>query len=91
MRDGQDSKREIALSRRDFLSGSAGLWIAVSIPRVAAAEAAARDETPRALDPREWAVVEAITARILPTDDTPGALEAGCVNFIDKALSTEDA
>jgi gluconate 2-dehydrogenase gamma chain len=91
MRDGQDRKYDTALSRRDFLAGSAGLWIAVSIPRVGAAEAAARDEMPRALNPREWAAVEAITARILPTDDTPGALEAGCVNFIDKALATEDA
>jgi gluconate 2-dehydrogenase gamma chain len=46
---------------------------------------------PRALRPREWQVVESMTARILPTDDTPGAVEAACVNFIDKALANEDA
>ncbi len=32
--------------------------------------------------------IEAITAQIIPTDDTPGAREARCVSFIDKALST---
>ena len=82
---------EAALSRRSFLVGTAGLWIASSIARPLAAAEAAADPTRRVLDAREWKLVEAITARILPTDDTPGALEAGCVNFIDKALATEDA
>lgn len=32
-----------------------------------------------------------MTAQIIPTDDAPGgAIEAGCVNFIDKALANED-
>ena len=39
----------------------------------------------------EWVTVEAITGRIIPTDHEPGAIEAGCVNFIDKALAHEDA
>lgn len=83
-----------ALSRRDFLVGAAGAWISATLPRPLAAEAAARSASssePIALSPTEWEVVEAITARILPTDDTPGAREAGCVNFIDKALAAEDA
>jgi hypothetical protein len=79
------------LSRREFLVGSAGLWIATALPRPMAAADAAVDGVPRVLSPREWQVVESITARILPTDDTPGAVEAGCVNFIDKALANEDA
>jgi gluconate 2-dehydrogenase gamma chain len=91
MRDRDTGQRDGAVSRRDFLLGSTGLWIAVSIPRVRAAEAAALDDAPLVLEPREWSVVEAITGRILPADDTPGAIEAGCVNFIDKALATEDA
>lgn len=33
------------------------------------------------------AEIEAITARIIPTDDTPGAKEAGVVYFIDKAMT----
>ena len=89
MPQGERNARE--LSRRDFLVGSTGLWIAISLPRTrAAAEAAASDE-PTVFTPQEWRTVEAITGRILPTDDIPGAVEAGCVNFIDKALAGEDA
>src|SRR4051794_29392930 len=32
--------------------------------------------------------VEAVAAQIIPTDDTPGAREAGVVHFIDRALAT---
>src|SRR6516164_11532532 len=32
--------------------------------------------------------VEAIAARIIPTDELPGATEAGVVYFIDRALKT---
>jgi hypothetical protein len=32
--------------------------------------------------------IEAVAALIIPTDDTPGAREAGVVNFIDRALAT---
>src|SRR5260370_31222696 len=38
--------------------------------------------------PEEAAEIEAITARIIPTDDTPGAREAGVVYFIDRGLVT---
>ena len=34
------------------------------------------------------AVLDAATAQILPTDDTPGAREARVVNFIDRSLAT---
>jgi len=80
-----------SLSRRDFLVGSAGLWISVSLPRTRAAAAAAASDQPRTFSASEWRAVEAIGARIIPTDDLPGAREAGCVNFIDKALVGEDA
>jgi gluconate 2-dehydrogenase gamma chain len=36
----------------------------------------------------EAADVEAVAAQIIPTDDTPGAREAGVVYFIDRALAT---
>jgi len=32
--------------------------------------------------------VEAVAAQIVPTDDSPGAREAGAVHFIDRALAT---
>ena len=38
--------------------------------------------------PEDAADVEAITARIFPTDATPGAREAGCVYFIDRSFTT---
>ena len=68
-----------------------GLWIALQIPRPNAARAAAESEQPAVLTPAEWATIEAITGRIIPTDAEPGAIEARCVNFIDKALANEDA
>lgn len=36
----------------------------------------------------EAADVAAVAAQIIPTDDTPGAREAGVVDFIDRALAT---
>lgn len=40
------------------------------------------------LSAAEAADIEAVAAQIIPTDDTPGAREAGVVNFIDRALAT---
>jgi gluconate 2-dehydrogenase gamma chain len=86
-----DRRPESALSRRAFLAGSAGIWIAAGLPRPLATAAARADEAPRVLTRAEWRAVDAITERIIPTDETPGASAAGCVNFIDKALANEDA
>src|SRR3954470_3453341 len=41
-------------------------------------------------DEAEWQLVEAATARIIPTDDDPGAREANVVRFIDRYLSGVD-
>jgi gluconate 2-dehydrogenase gamma chain len=38
-------------------------------------------------NPHQRATVAAAMARIIPTDDTPGAQEAGCVDFVDRYLS----
>lgn len=38
-------------------------------------------------DARQRATVAAAMARMIPTDDTPGAAEAGCVDFLDRYLS----
>ena len=40
------------------------------------------------LSAAEAADVEAVAAQIIPTDDTPGARDAGVVYFIDRALAT---
>jgi gluconate 2-dehydrogenase gamma chain len=84
-----------AFSRRAFLRASGGLaggsLLALQFPALlAVAEAAAAAQAAGAafanLSPLEAAALEAIAARIIPTDDTPGAREAGVIHFIDRAL-----
>lgn len=83
------------LTRRAFVkTGSlygAGFVLSLHTSRPAAAKAAAESATPVLLTPDEWKTLEAVTARIIPTDHQPGAREANCVNFIDKAIANEDA
>src|SRR5262245_34753248 len=83
------------ISRRDLLVGGvvygSSLWMLLELPRPLAARAAATSSRPLVLTEASWKTVEAITARIIPTDEGPGAVEAGCTNFIDKALAHEDA
>lgn len=87
--------RVTKLSRRDFLvTGSlygGGLWISLSLPRPRAEAAAVASVEPESLRPAEWRALDAVAARILPSDEGPGAREAGCVSFVDKALANEDA
>jgi hypothetical protein len=40
------------------------------------------------LSAADAADIEAVAAQIVPTDDTPGAREAGVIYFIDRALAT---
>jgi len=87
------------LSRRSFLSrGSAAVsavWLSAHWPAVVAAaehahQAAKSSAPPRFqyFTPEEAVEIDAITARIIPSDETPGAREAGVVYFIDRALTT---
>ena len=78
--------RRVFFNRTALYGGTA--LLALNFPR--ALQAAKESSTPVVLSTSEWATVEAITGRIIPTDDEPGAIEAGCVNFIDKALANED-
>lgn len=85
-------------SRRSFLIGSAqglgGVWIAANWPAILEAEeyvrseAAARQVRFAFFTPEQAMELDAMTAQIIPTDDTPGAREARVVNFIDRALVT---
>jgi len=84
-------------TRRDFLSlsGSSlgGAWLLGLAPLVAAAQACAADARRGGLPfttftDREGADFDALAARIVPTDDTPGAREAAVVHFADQALQT---
>jgi gluconate 2-dehydrogenase gamma chain len=88
-----------ALSRRHFLShgimGLSSAWLAAHWPAVVAAADHARravqSATPPQFEffsPEQATEIVAISARIVPTDDMPGAREAGVVYFIDCALMT---
>jgi gluconate 2-dehydrogenase gamma chain len=88
-----------ARTRREFLSaaGSAlgATWVAAHWPAIAAAHvhaaAAVADPGSTALAffaPADARDVDAIAAQIIPTDDAPGAREAGALYFIDRSLHT---
>jgi gluconate 2-dehydrogenase gamma chain len=72
-----------------------GAWLTLDLLKVAHAahDAHLAHETPGTpttsfLSQAELADVDAITAQIIPTDETPGAREAGVALFIDRALAT---
>jgi len=44
-------------------------------------------EQARFFDPQQRATIEAAMSRIIPTDDKPGAREAGTIDFVDRYLS----
>src|ERR1700720_670792 len=86
-------------SRRNFLSrGSAAIsavWLTAHWPAIVAAaehaHQAAKSSSPpkfQFFTPEQAVEIDAITARIIPSDETPGAREAGVVYFIDRALTT---
>ncbi|MGO9934167.1 MAG: gluconate 2-dehydrogenase subunit 3 family protein [Steroidobacteraceae bacterium] len=88
-------------SRRAFLASSvAGLVLAAADwPAIAAAAAHAQQAVKLAAQPgqpvrfavftaEQAAELEAMVSQIIPSDDTPGAREAGIVYFIDRSLAT---
>jgi gluconate 2-dehydrogenase gamma chain len=87
------------LSRRNFLlqagTGLSAAWVTAHWPALLAASThahlAAKSAAPPKFEfftPEQAAEIDAITARIIPSDDTPGAREAGVVYFIDHGLTT---
>ena len=91
--------RTKAKSRRSFLvdsvTGLNAAWITANLPGILAAQEYARHSAESGQLPplafftaAQSAEVEAIAAQIIPTDDTPGAREARCLYFIDRALTT---
>ena len=86
-----------SFSRREFVAtvGSLGaVWLLADATERGEAIAHAAHQVTQAqptlsVFTREQAAeVEAFASRIIPTDDTPGAREAGVVYFIDRGLST---
>jgi gluconate 2-dehydrogenase gamma chain len=95
MSDAHDISRE---ARRGFLFGAGGAlavtWAATHWPAIAAAHAHAAAATSNAgaalvfLSAADAHDVEAIAAQIVPSDDAPGAREAGALYFIDRSMHT---
>lgn len=88
---------DIQLSRRAFLRqtgiAARNSLIVLSLPAImsssaAASEAMLENSAFTILGSEEAREFAAIAARIIPTDETPGATEAGVIYFIDNVLGT---
>jgi gluconate 2-dehydrogenase gamma chain len=80
-------------SRRKFLfssiTGLCSAWVASHWPAVLSAQQpAAAGGKLEFFTPEQAMEVDAVCAQIIPTDSTPGAREAHCLNFIDHFLVT---
>jgi gluconate 2-dehydrogenase gamma chain len=81
-----------ALSRRTLLRSTLALLSAEQLQALRHAHRATQSGSTHLdyFDPATAAEIEAIASAIIPTNDTPGAKEAGVVFFIDRALATFD-
>ena len=85
-------------ARRQFLlqtgGAAAAAWLNAQWPVIAAAAQHAHEKAKsgavhfEVLTPAQARDLEAIASQIIPTDDLPGAREAGVVYFVDRALKT---
>ena len=76
----------------DSAAVAKGSFLALSLPVILSAcqrsqRALAQGADVRVFDSEEAADLIAIAARIIPTDDTPGATEAGVIYFLDTIFS----
>jgi gluconate 2-dehydrogenase gamma chain len=80
------------ITRRDWILGSLGIatWSVVASAHEHAHTAVASADSAKFefFDAASAAEVSAMAAQVVPSDDGPGATEAGAVYFIDRALTT---
>ncbi len=78
-----------SVSRREFVGVAAlgAAWLAAGAGCKRMGDAAHEQTALVHFSPAQATQVEAIAARIIPTDDTPGAREAGVIHFIDQSLT----
>lgn len=87
---------ESEVNRREFVFGLAGAaasaWLATHLPELRATAAYAATVTPEQpyefFTPEQARDFDAISAQIVPTDETPGAREAHVVRFTDRYFAT---
>jgi gluconate 2-dehydrogenase gamma chain len=77
------------------MAGLNAAWVTANYAGILAAQEHVRQATQAGELPKlaffsdaQAVEIDAVTAQIIPTDDTPGAREAHCMYFIDRALST---
>jgi gluconate 2-dehydrogenase gamma chain len=81
-------------SRRHFLQATTLVTLAAACHKAAPPAPDARKEPAeaapagRVLDAAEWRALDAVTDRILPGDEQPGARAAGVMSFLDAQLAT---
>ncbi|MBO6574113.1 MAG: gluconate 2-dehydrogenase subunit 3 family protein [Rhodothermales bacterium] len=91
MQSPEDPDRRAFIRRFAGLSGGAALtaYMPAFLATMDLACSPGAEQQPyRLFTAEEAAFVEAFTARIIPTDDRPGAREAGVTRFIDMVLDT---
>jgi hypothetical protein len=74
-------------TRRDFVTLAA---YALALPSAADFFKSSEDYQPKFFDSEDFAALEAFTEILIPTDETPGAREARCAQFIDFVLASSD-
>ena len=78
----------MSLTRRHAALSFGALWTALAVPAGALAQPArVLSWTPKALTAAEAATLVAAVDTIIPATDTPGAVEAGVPQFIDRTLA----
>lgn len=70
-------------TRRDFMALAA---YALALPSGAEFFKSSQDYQPKFFDAEDFAALESFTEILIPTDETPGAREARCAQFIDFVL-----
>jgi gluconate 2-dehydrogenase gamma chain len=78
------------ISRRDWFAASMALWPEIAAAQEQVQQALNSGSTPALhyLDQSTAEEIESLLETIIPSDDTPGAREAGVIYFIDRALTT---
>ena len=86
----EQEQADASVSRREFVAGVAALSAVWLVAGAACTRESSWGGDATKLvhfSPAQAAQVDAITARILPSDGTPGAREAGVVYFVDQSLN----
>ena len=76
------------VSRRELLSGAAATLACSFIPVASFSAVSPSPVSPNVFTAKERETLQAMVSRLIPSDETgPGAIEAGCIRYIELALA----